>query len=62
MDTNGDAVAIIENEGLAYAVRHYTDGAQFKDPHTGTLWDAAALALDNLIDYLEAETGQEIDA
>lgn len=57
--TNGDAVAIIGNEGLAYAVRHYIEGDAFKDPVTAGLWDAASNTLDELVAHLERETGQE---
>lgn len=60
-NTNGDAVDIIENEGLGYAIRHYTSGDDFKDPETHRLWDAADKALVELVEYLEAETGREIN-
>lgn len=59
--TNGYAVDTIENEGLAYAVRHYIDGSCFKDPDTARLWREADAALAALITHLEHETGREID-
>ena len=59
--TNGDAIDLIENEGLDYAVRHYTSGSSFKDSDTGLLWDEAANALNNLVNHLERETGREVD-
>lgn len=58
--TNGDAVDIIENEGLEYAVRHYISGTEFKDSMTRKLWIDAELALDRLVNYLQRETGREI--
>lgn len=62
MNTNGVAVDILENEGLAYAVRHYCDGSEFKDPMTTLLWDKADRALTELVEYLQNETGREIEA
>lgn len=59
--SNGYAVDTIENEGIAYAVRHYIDGKYFKDRRTMELWDNAADALNELIAHLEHETGREID-
>jgi hypothetical protein len=58
--TNGDAVDIIENEGLEYAVRHYCDAGSFKDPQTVRLWDKAEESLTNLVNYLQVETGREV--
>ena len=58
--TNGDAVDIIENEGLGYAVQHYCTGDYFKDPQTAKLWDEASNALNALSLYLENETGRDI--
>lgn len=57
--TNGDAVAIIGNEGIGYAVRHYINGDSFKDPVTAALWNAADKSLTALVLHLERETGQE---
>lgn len=57
--TNGDAFNIIENEGAGYAVQHYCDGEEFKDPETTRLWNEAGTALENLVTYLERETGRE---
>lgn len=59
--TNGDAVDIIENEGLDYAVRHYISGSAFKDPDTARLWTAADGALNALVNHLTAETGRDFD-
>lgn len=59
--TNGDAVDILDNEGVGYAVRHYTSGSAFKDPETRKLWDAADNALGELVTYLERETGREVE-
>jgi hypothetical protein len=59
--TNGDAVDIIKNEGLEYAVRSYCAGSDFKDEGTASLWARASIALDDLVDYLRRETGREID-
>lgn len=58
--SNGDAVDIIENEGLGYAVQNYTSGDSFKDPETKRLWNEADAALTTLVAYLEKETGREI--
>jgi hypothetical protein len=60
--TNGTAIDIIENEGLGYAVRHYISGDAFKDPETQIRWNNAAGSLEALIEYLQDETGREIDA
>lgn len=60
--TNGEALDIIENEGLDYAVQHYTSGRDFKDPTTRKLWDAADTALTELVGYLEKETGRSLDS
>lgn len=59
--TNGEAIDIIENEGIGYAVLHYCDGSNFEDYITCFLWDAAQNSLQNLVDYLELKTGREID-
>lgn len=59
--TNGYAVDTIENEGIAYAVRHYIGGEYFKDPETAKLWSEADEALTKLVNYLQNETGREID-
>lgn len=58
--TNGDAVDIIESEGLEYAVRHYIDGVEFKDPETVRLWVAAEAAMNSLVEYLQRETGRDL--
>ncbi len=58
--TNGDAVDIIENEGVGYAVQHYISGDSFKDPKTAELWNAANKALTDLCEYLSRETGREV--
>lgn len=58
--TNGYAVDTIENEGLEYAVRCYCDGSTFKDPKTRELWEAAAKSLDDLVKYLNDETGRDL--
>lgn len=60
LDTNGAAVDIIENEGIGYAILHYTSGSNFKDQETARLWDVAETALNDLVDYLEAETGRKV--
>jgi hypothetical protein len=57
--TNGDATDIILDDGLAYAVRHFTDGDDMQDEKTGRLWDEAATALDALVDHLHAQTGRD---
>ena len=57
--TNGDAIDVIEDEGLGYAVQHYTSGP-FRDPETQRLWDAAASALNALEAHLERDTGREV--
>lgn len=57
--TNGDAVGIIQNEGLDYAVRHYIDGEEFKDPETARLWKLSDACLSALVEHLKRETGQE---
>jgi hypothetical protein len=59
--TNGTAIDIIENEGIGYAVLHYTSGDAFKDPETQIRWQNAAGSLEALIEYLQDETGREID-
>ncbi len=58
--TNGDAVDIIENERLDYAVRHYCNGSDFKDRVTAELWDEAGTALNALVAYLQDETGRDL--
>jgi hypothetical protein len=58
--TNGDAVDIIENEGLDYAVRHYISGDEFKDPETAKRWKLADKTLTDLCEYLARETGREV--
>ena len=57
--TNGDAVDIIENEGVGYAVQHYISGDYFKDPVTAALWNAADKSLKALVEHLKRETGRE---
>ena len=59
--TNGEAIDIIENEGLGYAVQYYISGDKFKDPMTTAYWNAASTALTVLSEYLEHETGRELD-
>lgn len=61
LKTNGYAVDTIENEGLEYAVRHYIGGDAFKDPVTARLWKTADEALTELVNYLKAETGRDLD-
>lgn len=51
--TNTDAVDIIENEGIGYAVLHYCDADNFIDPKTQLLWKSAELALKDLQEHLE---------
>lgn len=58
--TNGDAADIILNEGVEYAVRHYTSGDSFEDPKTAELWDKAAAGLSELLNYLSKQTGREV--
>jgi hypothetical protein len=58
--TNGDAVDIIENEGLGYAVQHYISGDSFADAKTARLWNEADRALAALVTHLERETGREV--
>lgn len=57
--TNGEAVDILDNEGMSYAVMDYCDGSYFKDPETAKLWDAAGKALEDLRQYLRKETGRD---
>jgi hypothetical protein len=59
--TNGDAMDILANEGVGYAVTGYCSGDHFKDPKTTHLWDAAEKALNDLTGYLERETGRCLD-
>jgi hypothetical protein len=59
--TNGDAAAILLNEGPGYAVQHYCDGNNFEDPVTRALWDTAGSALTALTAYISKQTGQEIN-
>jgi hypothetical protein len=58
--TNGDAMNILDNEGVGYAVQHYCSGCDFKDPETAKLWTAADHALTTLVEYLERDTGREL--
>lgn len=58
--TNGDAVDIIENEGLGYAVQHYISGSAFADAKTARLWNAADSALTELAEHLARETGRDV--
>lgn len=59
--TNGDAMDILANEGVGYAVTGYCSGDHFKDPETTRLWNAAEEGLNNLTQYLERETGRSLD-
>lgn len=59
--TNNDAVDIINNEGIGYAVQHYCRSSSFKNPHTRELWNAAYISLKNLEDYLERTTERDIE-
>ena len=56
--TDGDAVDIIENEGIAYAVQHYCDGWYFKNEETAALWTRADKALSELEAHLKRSTGR----
>jgi len=58
--TDGDAVDIIESEGMGYAVEHYCDGSNFESEETAKLWDAAQSALNDLRKHLERQTGREV--
>jgi hypothetical protein len=57
--SNIEACQIIANEGVGYAVQHYIRGSEFKDPETVKLWNAADVALDNLLEYLEYSKWEE---
>lgn len=57
--SNGDAVDIIDNEGIGYAVLDYTSAEEFKDTRTAELWANAAIALGELESWLAAETGRD---
>lgn len=58
--SNGYAADTIANEGAEYAVRHYCSGEIFKDPRTTELWNAAEKSLNDLIRYLNEETGRDL--
>lgn len=60
--SDSDAVDIIENEGLGYAVHDYCSGDSFASEITGGLWDAADAALEALVWHLKQSTGREVDA
>jgi len=53
--TNAEAVQIIENEGIGYAVQSYISGSEFKDVETVRLWFQAEQALDELKEHLGME-------
>jgi hypothetical protein len=56
--TASDAVDIIDNEGIGYAVQEYVKGNAFKDSELARLWNEAGYALDLLTEYLRSETGR----
>lgn len=57
--TDGDVVDQIEHgDGLEYSIRHKFDSRHIESEKTGKLWDAAAKALNDLVDHLERSTGR----
>lgn len=46
--TNEDLAAVVDNEGLGYAVQHYLAAERIADPEVRKLWQEAADALDRL--------------
>jgi hypothetical protein len=54
---NADVGGIVENEGLGYAVQHYTSHTAIKDQEVAQRWKAAADAMNELERYLRDEAG-----
>jgi hypothetical protein len=53
--TNVDAVNIIGNEGICYAVTRYISSDQFKDEKTRILWEKTARVIEELQEHLGIE-------
>jgi hypothetical protein len=47
--------AVIENEGLGYAIQHYMSGDHIADPALAKMWDDAAKLLSQIQDYVAQE-------
>lgn len=52
-----DARDIIIDESAGYAVQHYCDHTDFKNPETARLWKQAEEALIELCEHLEVPEG-----
>jgi hypothetical protein len=55
--TNIEAFDILEDRGMN-AVMSYCAGDEFSDEKTSELWEAASRALEELTEYIEAQTGR----
>jgi len=53
--TDADALSMLENEGIVYAVTCHTDASQFKNAETRRLWYNAEKALQELQKHLGYE-------
>ena len=51
--SNNDVAAIVEDEGIGYAVMDYMDSSDFRDLDLAKLWDNAAKHLNALEAYLK---------
>lgn len=52
-ESNLDAFNRIKQEGIGYAVQHYSDGTEYADPMTRLLWKLAGDSLNELESYLK---------
>lgn len=51
-----EVAGIIESEGLGYAVKGYLSGDSIDDPVLALIWKTAALAMDAIEQYIEANS------
>lgn len=52
--TDAEVDALVESEGLDYAIMYYTDGKNFENPKLRKLWRAAGEKLRAIETILEA--------
>jgi len=52
--TDAEVDALVEREGLDYAIQHYTDGKEFANPKLRKLWREAGEKLRAIETILEA--------
>lgn len=51
-----EIAAVVDNEGLDYAIQHYLSSDRIADPELAKLWQDAAAALSAVSSYLEEHT------